>query len=77
MFHTTTNHDNAGNYTSHLYSEYLEREHVRPEYSPAYSKDLNPIAERTIGVIFDRQQAGPVLGWTSAVAPMAPSSPRC
>jgi NNP family nitrate/nitrite transporter-like MFS transporter len=23
---------------------------------------------RTIGVIFDRQQAGPVLGWTSAVA---------
>jgi NNP family nitrate/nitrite transporter-like MFS transporter len=22
---------------------------------------------RTIGVIFDRQQAGPVLGWTSAV----------
>ncbi len=21
---------------------------------------------RTIGVIFDRQQAGPVLGWTSA-----------
>ena len=23
---------------------------------------------RTIGVIFDRQQAGPVLGWTSAIA---------
>ena len=23
---------------------------------------------RTIGVIFDRQQAGPVVGWTSAVA---------
>jgi NNP family nitrate/nitrite transporter-like MFS transporter len=23
---------------------------------------------RSIGVIFDRQQAGPVLGWTSAVA---------
>ena len=23
---------------------------------------------RTIGVIFDRTQAGPVLGWTSAVA---------
>jgi NNP family nitrate/nitrite transporter-like MFS transporter len=23
---------------------------------------------RTIGVVFDRQQAGPVLGWTSAVA---------
>ena len=23
---------------------------------------------RTIGVIFERQQAGPVLGWTSAVA---------
>ena len=23
---------------------------------------------RTIGVLFDRQQAGPVLGWTSAVA---------
>jgi MFS transporter, NNP family, nitrate/nitrite transporter len=23
---------------------------------------------RTIGVIYDRQQAGPVLGWTSAVA---------
>ena len=23
---------------------------------------------RTIGVIFDRQQAGPVLGWTSAAA---------
>ena len=23
---------------------------------------------RTIGVIYDREQAGPVLGWTSAVA---------
>jgi NNP family nitrate/nitrite transporter-like MFS transporter len=23
---------------------------------------------RTVGVIFDREQAGPVLGWTSAVA---------
>jgi NNP family nitrate/nitrite transporter-like MFS transporter len=23
---------------------------------------------RSVGIIFDRQQAGPVLGWTSAVA---------
>ena len=28
----------------------------------------NGLTFRTIGVIFDRQQAGPVLGWTSAVA---------
>jgi NNP family nitrate/nitrite transporter-like MFS transporter len=31
---------------------------------------------RTIGVIFDRQQAGPVLGWTSALPPTAHSLRR-
>jgi NNP family nitrate/nitrite transporter-like MFS transporter len=31
---------------------------------------------RTIGVIFDRTQAGPVLGWTRRSPPTAPSSHR-
>jgi len=65
--------DNAGNYTSHLYHEYLNSEGVSPEYSPAYSKDLNPIAERTIGVIFSVVRAqqemsgAPPTFWDSGV----------
>ena len=44
--------DNAGELTSHTYHELLDDQSTRFEYTPAYTKDPNGIAERYIGMIF-------------------------
>ena len=44
--------DNAGELTSHTYHELLDDKSVRFEYTPAYTKDPNGIAESYIGMIF-------------------------
>ena len=65
--------DNAGEYTSHSYAQLLADGNARREYTPAYTKDPNGIAERTIGVIFGmvrsmmRASGAPLSFWDSAV----------
>lgn len=45
--------DNAGEYCAQRQTDFLYEHAVRPEFSPAYTKDPNGIAERYIGLIFE------------------------
>lgn len=45
--------DNAGDYCAQRQTDFLFENAVRPEFSPAYTKDPNGIAERYIGLILE------------------------